>query len=68
MTDHELHVEAKRRTQKANPSLTDEQWSTWLAVALSRGASIVLQLDGCRAEYVGAGAPASKVRAAKGVP
>ena len=51
MTDDELHSEAKRRTQKANPQLTDEQWNAWLASSLRAGASIVLQLDGCRAAY-----------------
>lgn len=51
MTDHELHAEAKRRTQHTTPSLTDEQWNAWLADALKHGATIVLQLDGCRAAY-----------------
>ncbi|HET7540689.1 MAG TPA: hypothetical protein VFK05_12480 [Polyangiaceae bacterium] len=51
MTEAELHAEAKRRTQQANPQLSDEQWNAWLALALSRGANIVLQLDGCRAAY-----------------
>jgi len=51
MTDHEIHAEAKRRVQRSTPSLTDEQFETWLALALSRGASIVLTLDGALAAY-----------------
>ena len=48
VTDLELHAEAKRRVQRSTPSLTDEQWNAWLTDALRNGASIVLQLDGCR--------------------
>lgn len=51
MNDLELHAEAKQRAQRATPSLTDAQWNAWLALALSRGATIVLTLDGAYAAY-----------------
>ena len=51
MTDAELHAEAKRRAQRAMPSLTDGQWNQWLANALRNGASIVLIPDGALAAY-----------------
>ena len=63
MTDAEIHAEAKRRVQRWTPSITDEQWNTWLADALSRGATIVLQLDGCRATYPIKDAPQANVGA-----
>lgn len=49
--DAALHAEAKRRAQRSMPSLTDEQFSAWLALALSRGATIVLTPDGAYAAY-----------------
>ena len=51
MPDFDLIAEAKHRTQKANPSLTDEQWATWLAAVAVRGGRVVLTLDGCLATY-----------------
>jgi hypothetical protein len=57
VTDAEIHAEAKRRVQRWTPSITDDQWNRWLADALGRGATIVLQLDGCRAAYPLNGAP-----------
>lgn len=64
--DAELLAEAKRRAQKAMPSLTDAQWQAWLARALSSGASIVLTLDGAYAAYPLAVAPAGQTFAASG--
>jgi hypothetical protein len=66
-TSVESQAEARPRFLRSKPTTTSEGFDAWLEGALSRGASIVLQLDGCRAEYVGASAPASKVCAAKGI-
>jgi len=51
VTEAELHAEARRRFLRANPTITPEAFDTWLAFALSRGATVILQLDGCRASY-----------------
>lgn len=64
MTDTELHAEAKRRVQRSMPSLTDEQWSAWLASSLRAGATIALTLDGCVACYPRKDAPQANVGAA----
>ncbi len=68
MTEPALYDEARRRFLRANPTVTADTFDTWLALALGLGASIVMQLDGCRAEYPHESAPASKVCAGKDLP
>jgi len=57
MTDQEIHVEGKRRVQRSNPSISDQQWAAWLTNSLSAGATIVLTLDGCLAAHPRRAAP-----------
>jgi hypothetical protein len=51
MTEAEIIAEGKRRTLKANPWFTEQQWNTWLAYAIGNGARIALTPDGARADY-----------------
>ena len=67
MTDA-LHTEAKRRFLLAHPTTAPEAFDAWLGFALQRGATIVLQLDGCRAEYPRTDTPAVNVAPAIEVP
>jgi hypothetical protein len=50
-TSAELIAEAKRRTQRAMPSLTDEQWSAWIIAVAKRRGRIELTPDGATAHY-----------------
>jgi hypothetical protein len=49
--DPALVAEAKARVQRANPSLTDAQWSAWIASVTARGGRLELTIDGCVALY-----------------
>ena len=49
--DCALHAEAKRRVQRTTPSLTDEQWASWLAEVAARGGRVTLTLDAAVALY-----------------
>ena len=66
MTDA-IHAEARKRVMRSNPTITAEAFDAWLAVALSRGATIVLQLDGARAEYERVSALAVPFQSSTGV-
>jgi len=48
----DLTAEAKRRLQRATPSITEAQISTWLAYVEAHGGQLVLTFDGAvYAEY-----------------
>ncbi|HEX3851932.1 MAG TPA: hypothetical protein VHW01_13260 [Polyangiaceae bacterium] len=50
--DTNLHAEARRLVQKANPALTDEEVADWLASVDAHCGRLVLTFDGsCFAEY-----------------
>jgi hypothetical protein len=51
MTPDAIHAEGKRRFLLTHPMTAPEAFDAWLAFALQRGGTIVLQLDGCRAEF-----------------